>query len=254
MADGTENIERLTASLKKWASKRKLPVSGEPKITACRAIADAFPLSHCTAASVLADIQAQGAFKSKRRIKPKAEWQASRENARGTVDDVFFYVAELRFPAGPTSAGILFRAALETSVSGGRACPFDTGGLGDSFSIPGASASDVTDIIRAHEMPAPGYRGFFDRWIDVCYEEPLDYLSSPEKHRGSPIGLALDNPECDCRAWTFEVRFPREVPVEAPIIEAVFIHDERITDPRIETLAAWASAAKLFCSSASDRP
>lgn len=221
------------------AENRSTAVTAETE-----AMASFLPHSHGTPAGTLAKIFASGKFISKQRLEDRTEWEQYIEFERETLDDVFFYLAPIRFPTG-APAGILLKREIDAERTDACTCPFDTGALEQYFTLPGTES--LTSKIATYEVPVEKAGGVLRMWSTVCYDDARSYLDGKEIDCSSPIGVTLMD-GCDCRAWTFETRFPGEVDLNPAFIEAIFLGKRRITSDEISDLASWAREQNILYS------
>ena len=96
------------------------------------------------------------------------------------------------------------------------ATPFDSGGLwfGKIAIEPPLDQSERRDHFKAHDMPLVAWRTTFEAYVDTRYDRAADYVrgNAPvgTRPRSSGHAIVMGEPN-EPRAWTWEVRVPRQL-------------------------------------------
>ena len=212
-----DNLQRLGDELDAHADTHGRAGS-DPAL--CNAVADGMFLAHSTGADAFAKMCHTRVILSAKELayqglRPLRD--DSTEVRLGTEGDVFLYVGPFRRP--DKDCGFLFRCELESdNKNSAVAVPFDTGAL-INYLLPGQTDTQRRTFIERHEMPAPEYRGYLGKCLEVLFTEPSHYLDKTGP--SIPLPYAFQ-PGGDERRWTFEVRVAETVSLPQHL-EAVFV-------------------------------
>lgn len=226
------NLERMMADLRHYAATQEpCQVRLESPDPLADRMVVRMPLAHSRSPRGFKSALAHGRLLSKvhldalalRRLDPIGDDRV--EASLGTADCVFTYAGPFRYPQNQ-ACGLLFLAGVEGAAGAvGTATPFDSGGLVD-YLRPADSDEERRDFLRSHEMPVPAYRRYFQLFVTALFGSPWDYLIGVGPDHRGPLDLVGG----DSRAWTFEVRFERELRVPdgllAVLVPAAVIDSE----------------------------
>lgn len=114
-----------------------------------------------------------------------------------------------------------FHPDVEKAATG-SASPFDTGALEKGHLRPWQTKpiDERRAFFDRTRAPVPGWRARFEAWLSESYSDARRYLetdqgrdASGHPDRADPDGVFAANKGTDRRAWTWEVRFERRVPL-----------------------------------------
>ncbi len=217
-----KTVDDMLEGLRAGTEGREAPTS--TAAASAQALARTFPLVHCTAKERrdLLDIFKSGHLLAKQPC-------TADEKTCGIPQAVYFFMGCAAYPEGLIAFLIDGRVTDRCASS---FSPFDTGSL-EKFARPrkeGApwAATHRLAFLREHLADADLVTNFCSEYLTTHFSCPTDYVSRGQQSDPEyPTYHGLVSTTGDRRAWSLEVQFHEDVPLDTDHVEQVILarHD-----------------------------